>query len=315
LIIVSGGRSKLKILFLAPNQLWKYNNGHQRFRNAIGEAHETIYFGEGFDGWPKTGPVDADKLVRMNNPDVVMTYSLKYTTRFKKLPKISNVLRVHFVDDFVGKLGAYTGYEVPYTEFLKKNNFDICFCRTQRVVDIMKKRKLCKAAFFLPFSVDVSFFRELDINRDIDVCSPMSLVSNVYPNRDLAHNMVRASGCTYFVDRVFKKPYLRILNRSKILVNSVNHWRAFNFKILEAISCGTLVLTDKPEDLDDVGLIDGEHLILYNKIADIPGLIRYWASHDNERTEITNNALYHVLMNHSNEARVEEMTSILEGYL
>lgn len=43
----------MKILLLSPNQIYRYNWGHQLFRNEIGKHHEVIYYGEGYLNYNK----------------------------------------------------------------------------------------------------------------------------------------------------------------------------------------------------------------------------------------------------------------------
>ena len=83
-------------------------------------------------------------------------------------------------------------------------------------------------------------------------------------------------------------------------------------KFTEVLSCGTFLLANKPEDFDDVGLKDGEHLVIYNDFKDLKDKINYYLKHDNEREEIAKNGMNFVRKNHSNAKRIQEMTEIIQ---
>lgn len=304
----------MRILFLHPNLLWKYNNSHQRFRNEIGRHHEVIYVGDGFHG-EKGLKYSVPSLVDTYKPDVLMTYSYKYTVPFRGIENVKKTPKVHFVDDLVPSISGYTGSVQPYSRMLLEHKYDLCFGRTTRVVDFVLKHKLCPKAEFLPFSVDTEYFKPNGSDRDIDVSTPMSVVYGVYPNREKVIDAVKKMDINYKVDRVFKNAYVDLLCRSKLMINSVNFWKAVNFKILEGMACGSLVLTDRPKDLDILEIKDREHLLIYDGVPHMVSLIRDYLSNIFETRRIAKIGMDFVRRYHSNSQRVIEMTRYTEAHL
>ena len=92
-------------------------------------------------------------------------------------------------------------------------------------------------------------------------------------------------------------------------------YNCLNMKFTEVLSCGTLLLSNKPEDFDDVGFKEGEHLVIYKDLNDMQDKINYYLKHDNEREEIAKNGMEFVRKNHSNDVRIKEMTDIIQKEL
>jgi hypothetical protein len=122
--------------------------------------HEVIFIGEGFNG-DKGLKYSVPVLVEEYKPDLLMTYSYKYTIPFRGIGNVKGIPKVHFLDDLVPSVPGYKGSIEPYTRMLLEHKYDLCFGRTTRVVDFVLKNKLTPKARFLPFSVDTDFFKSM----------------------------------------------------------------------------------------------------------------------------------------------------------
>ncbi len=69
------------------------------FRQKIRELHEVEFIGPGYHGM-NMGPFNAKAGENKYNPDIIMTYGMKYTRQFKKLDECTK-LKVHFLCDYV----------------------------------------------------------------------------------------------------------------------------------------------------------------------------------------------------------------------
>ncbi len=308
----------MKILFIAPNQIHRYNSGHQRFRNEIANHHDVTYVGPGWGEWPKdkAGIVSAPTLVEMSKADILMTYSLKYTTPIVSGLDRVKIPKVHFLDDFVPSVGNYPGYIPQYSKWLRNVPQDLLFCRTERVQRIVQQEKLAPKACMLPFSVDLERFHQPPVyphERAIDVFAGMSRVEAVYPNRANVLSSIKRFVPKSITSRVFDGEYVAMLQNSKITVNSMNVWKSFNFKMLEGPACGSLLLTDRPED--ENGFLPGHTLVSYGNAFDMMRKIKVLLDHPEELQAIATRGQVFVHKHHSNSVRVAEMTEILEEEL
>jgi len=302
----------MKILFLSPNQAGKYNSGHQRFRNEVARQHKVRFYGPGYKGCPhRKADVDVRSLFSYSNPpDVVMTYGLRHTWQFKAIGKLK-IPKVHFVMDFVPGIPGYRGWEKSYRKLLERDKYDLLFCVGTRELPLLGEK-----AHFLPFSVCPRWFKDMRKDRTIDVMASSSKNAAVYPNRAAVSKTLCALNLGFdecLLSGVYHDSYLFALNRSKILVNSVNYWRYFNYKILEAASCGCLVLTDKPADT--LGFEDRKHFVLYDGMDDLADKVRYYLGNESKRLQIAQAGQKLTHEKHSVSVRVREMSKIMEEVL
>ena len=65
------------------------------------------------------------------------------------------------------------------------------------------------------------------------------------------------------------------------------------------------------DDLDAVGMIDGEHFVFYRGIDDLREKIGWFLKSDGERRSIARRGMEFVRKNHSNEIRVRQLTELL----
>jgi len=117
----------MKILLLNPNQIKKYNWGHQLFRNEIGKVHDVVYYGEGFPNFD--GNLDTVEIVKKYGPfDLLMTYGLRYTLPFENIGKVKNPKCHIVIDLFPPHKGGYKGgMYTKYKDFVERNKYDMFF--------------------------------------------------------------------------------------------------------------------------------------------------------------------------------------------
>lgn len=306
----------MKILFLSPNQSHKYNPGNQHFRDEVARQHKVVFVGPGWGKWKKdeNKKVSVLPLVKYHKDiDCIMTYGMKYTVQyFRDLFRVK-VPKVHFQDDIFPSMPGFIGTIPQYRQHLMRVNYDVVFCRTTRAMNIVKE--VCDKVFLLPHGVNVKYFTPKPTHKDIDVSAPMSYAGVVYPNRRRVHDVIRKMPVTSITKRVFNDEYIQTIRRSKIFVNSVCHWKSFNFKFTEVPACGTFLLTDKSRDFNNLGFIDGQHMVLYDGPKELEEKINYYLENENEREVIAAKGMHFVRECHSFKARVESMTTVLEAVL
>ena len=296
----------MKILLLSPNQINKYNWGHQLFRNDLGKHVDVIYYGKGYKNYDRklTAP---QILSNYDNVDLVMTYGLRYSLPFKDIDKI-HLKTTHIVIDlFPPHPAGYEGGIKKYEPFLKKNKYNFVFYRQRCQSKYLKEIGYNSPAYWLPFSVDTKTYKKMNIPKIHDVLTSASVRVDVYPNRIKINNLVKKMGLKAVTGRVIHQRYIRAINQSKICIISTNVFNSPNMKFTEFMSCGTFVLSDEPSDMKYLGFKDGEHFVIYKNLKDLREKIRYYLKNEKEREDIAKNGMKFVRKNHNNDVRIENM--------
>ena len=112
--------------------------------------------------------------------------------------------------------------------------------------------------------------------------------------------------------RVVHDKYINSINQSKIAIISVNCFQSPNMKFTEFTSCGTLVLSDQPDDMKELGFKNNKHLVIYNNINDLKDKINYFLKNEKEREIIAKQGMEFTRKTHNNIIRTKEMFSQIE---
>jgi len=304
----------MRILLLSPNQISRYNRTHQIFRNEIGRQNQVTYYGSGYPNYIPNKPIP-QVVKELGDFDIIMTYGLRYTEPFIGIGEIK-VPRVHIAVDYFPVGGGSGTYERNHRLF-RRDKYNLYFGVVGDIVKNLVKNGVCKKAFLLPFSIDTNIYNNLNLKKDIDVFAVFSTGNNIYPNRERIQRFIKSmNGVSTFTKKVVHRRYINMINRSKLCITSNNKFRSLSIKYYEIMACGSLLLADEPEDLNTLGFVNGEHLILYtNNLKDLKNKIKYCLSHDKEREEIANNGMKFIREKHSNEIRVKQMTEIIREEL
>jgi len=296
----------MKILLLSPDQINRYNWGHQLFRNDLGKHAEVIYYGKGYKNYDPdlTAP---QILSQYNNVDLVMTYGLRYSLVFEDIDKLNTKTTHIIIDLFPPHPAGYKGGMKKYKPFLEKNKYDFVFYRQRCQSEYLKEIGYNSPAYWLPFSVDTKIYRKMNIPKIHDVLTSASTRVDVYPNRKKVNSLVKEMGLKAVTGRVVHQKYIKAINQSKICIISTNVFNSPNMKFTEFMSCGTFVLSDKPSDMKYLGFKDGEHFIIYKNLKDLREKIRYYLKNEKEREGIAKNGMKFVRKSHNNDVRIENM--------
>lgn len=302
----------MKILLLSPNQIQKYNWGHQLFRNEIGKHHDVLYYGEGFANF--NNRLTAPQIIEKYGPfDLLVTYGLRYSMPFENIGDVK-IKKAHIVIDlFPPHSGGYKGgMHTRYKKFLEKNKYDGFFYRQRCQADFLKEIGATSPSYWLPFSVDVDVYKKMKLSKKYDVLTSSTIRSDVYPNRKKVNKLVIEMKLKAVTKRVVHQQYIRAINQAKICIISTNVFNSPNMKFTEFTSCGSFVLADKPADMEELGFKDGEHLVIYKDFKDLEDKIKYYLQHEKERERIALNGMKFTRKNHNNVLRVNEFTEKIE---
>lgn len=301
----------MKILLLSLNQIHRYNWGHQLFRNEIGKHHDVIYYGDRYPNYDKDAL--ATQLVSQYKPDLVLTYGLRYSMPFQGLGEVNDVKKAHIVIDlFPPHPGGYKGgMHNKFKPFLHRNKYDVLFYRQRSQARYLEEIGCFTPAYWLPFSVDTDKYRKLNLPKIYDVLTSSTQRSDVYPNRARVNRLVKKLRLKAVTNRIVHQKYIRSINQSKIAIISTNVFNSPNMKFTEFTSCGTFVLSDRPDDIKELGFEDGKHLVIYKDLNDLEDKIKYFLNHKDECERIALQGMKFTQKYHNNKVRVQQFTNIL----
>ncbi len=109
----------------------------------------------------------------------------------------------------------------------------------------------------------------------------------------------------------------RALARSRITINrhiNVAENNANNMRLFEATGVGTLLLTDRKDNLGDLFEI-GKEVVAYSSAEEAAELIRYYLAHPEEARAIARAGQARTLREHTYRHRMEELVPVLHRYL
>ena len=302
----------MKILFLSPNQITKYNWGHQLYRNEIGRQHNVVYYGSGFPKFNSSFSVKEiiKQIYGNNKPDLVMTYGWRYSKDFEGLGEIE-IPKAHILVDY----GRPEG--IPkQNNFFAKNKYDLIFVISKNAERLMAKNNPHIKTRIIPFSVDTNIYKPLPIDKESIVLASFTTRSDVYPNR---LKIVKAAKSLFpvYTKRIVHENLVKMINKCKVTVTSNNIFKSLSMRYTETMASGGFLMCDEPEDLKLLGFEDKKHLVIYNDISDFKQKLKYYMDprHDIERNKIVKEGMNFVRTNHSCERRVKEMTQMINEEL
>jgi len=301
----------MKILMLSPNQISRYNWGHQLFRDEFGRQTPTKYYGNGFLGF--NSKLTVQQIIRNHcdwKPDLIMTYGWRYSKDFKGLGKINDIPKVHITVDY----GRPEGIPIQ-NAFFKQNKYDLVFAITLNAWRLLRKNKVCDMIEISPFSVDTTKYVSLGLKKKDQVLAAFTTRSDIYPDRTKVQQIIKSMGYPVVTRRIVHQELIKSINRSKIIVTSNNIFRSVSMRYTETMSCGGFLLADEPEDMDFLGYIDGKHFVVYRDMRDLQRKIRYYMTHDRQREKIAKQGMEFVRETYSNEKRVQDMIKLMKQRL
>lgn len=174
--------------------------------------------------------------------------------------------------------------------------------------------KLNKKCFWLSFACDPNINRKFDTKKIYDVVFVGNVSYKYCQERIRLLKLIGEKFNLKVFNSVYGEKMAKIYSQAKIVFNkSISG--DLNMRVFEAMSCGSLLLTNRlqPEaGLEDL-FIHRKHLVLYNDETDLLEKIAYYLKHESEREEIAYNGNKEVVEKHTYEHRAKEMLKIVTG--
>lgn len=190
-------------------------------------------------------------------------------------------------------------------KFLKyiQKDFDYKFyCHKNYIMDIGTN------FIWLPVACDSEINKNFKYGKKYDIV----FVGNVNPSYSSKRIKLLQLIAENFELKIFTNVYgeemAKIYSQAKIVFN-YSIYNDLNMRVFEAMSCGSLLITNRlpiESGLEDI-FEDGKHLVLYDNEQDLLEKIDYYLHHDTEREDIAYKGHKEVISKHTYVHRVEQI--------
>lgn len=161
------------------------------------------------------------------------------------------------------------------------------------------------SSHWLPYACDVEFFKDKEVLRDLDIASVGQTGKGHEKRREILQSL--SSQYTVNEQRSYNKIEIpAIYSRAKITVN-VPIRGDLNFRFFEAISCGSLLLTERLKNGQEELFEEDVHYVAYDSKAELKQKVDYYLKNDIERVRIAQAGKEEVLKNHTMEIRLKKI--------
>lgn len=308
----------MRTLMLAPNYRRRVNFGHQLFWDEIGRQTDMVQHGYGN---PYAGRSSVKQIFKEKGSfDVVFFESARYCSHYTDLAEVDTI-RVALIGDYFGpNVKAYNSHMVknkPHIVVLQSSN---TFTHYKSHMDIGQVPR--SQLVLLHHSVDANVFYHKQREKTIDVLAAWTS-GGVYRNRSTLLHYLRQMNINLkeggWRSELIHEKYVDAINTSKMMVCANGTYNEVTMKYLEVMACGTLFVTDEPNDSEWFGFEDGHNIVFYDKAdwSEMRARVEKYLSDDKERSRVAENGLELVMSRHTNEVRITELlrqiNSVTEG--
>lgn len=305
----------MKILCLGPNKMKDINWGHELFKKELSKQHEVRFYGSGYPDFNDSLPISKILLNYKKNGinfDILLTYEAKWVRKFRGFNQVT-IPKIHIQNDYVDPKLKFPNFSTwdNVNGILKIIEPTIILARSTKAVKDLKNNLKHDKVFFFPFSVDIERFTKLKMQKTIDVMCSYNDNKVIYPKRHLIKRESTRLRLHVFFRRVMHDRYIQHINKSKIFINSNSINNGVTMKFTEVLSCGTFLLTEKPEDLKRYGFENETHLITFENLEEFKTKVKYYLKHEEVREKIALQGKEFVKENHSNTVRVKQFTDLV----
>lgn len=310
----------MKILFLGnKRKIRGYGKGYNGdifitlFKDELARQHDVLFWGWGYQyNWQGDKNI-WEILDFFGKPDVIMTLCV---TDFNKigLNEVTDILKVHFVGDFYPSM---TEKEYKRHRYLYNTiGYDLYFSPNTIIRKYVEDEIIKGESLLWPWSVDTNFFKDYETERTIDNCFMGSSWEALYgKGRSEAKQIIKTMPGNNWTRRAYFDEYVDILNKSKIFV--VNNFKLGYWpkKVLEAMSCGCMVLSDHYPEYDVYGFRNKTHLVIYEDFDEMKRLACFCRTRPSLIEKIAKAGSKFVRNKFNIIKAVESLTEILERRL
>ena len=169
-----------------------------------------------------------------------------------------------------------------------------------------------ESAVWLPLACDPDVHRKHDVPKPYDI----SFVGRRCPGpRDELLELIRRQIADHFIGQAFFDDMARIYSASRIVFNrSIGN--DVNMRVFEALSCGSLLVTNDLADNGQAELFqDGTHLATYRDAGEMLEKVHHYLKHADRREEIAAAGRAEALARHTYRHRMQRLLAECEAGL
>jgi hypothetical protein len=161
---------------------------------------------------------------------------------------------------------------------------------------------------WLPYACDTEVFRDLGLDRDLDVAFVGHLFG-VNSERSRILCELQSRGLKINEQRyVSQNEIPQIYSRAKIVLN-VPLADDLNYRFFEALSCGALLLTRRVNNGQEELFRENEHYVAYDTKEELLDKVSYYLAHPAERQRIALSGYNEVQAKHTLEIRLKTIVA------
>jgi len=298
----------MKVLWLGQqdhNLLWLND-----LRHILGNLCEVVAYGDGEEFIPK---FNVRKIAETEKPDVIMIGSNQY--KFINLNKVKIPKALKCADPWANIW--------KHIEFIKRNNVDLVLMNYKCCTPEYKKYLPEKKFGWLPHAVNAELFKNLHLERPIDVMCAGAGMPSHYPLRHFIFNSLpKMKELNIFTSRGHRlsfEDYVKTINQSKIFAfgnvnHVVGHSETLVFamaKIYEIMACETLCMMDKPDMAEELHFVPDYNFVEINE-ENFAAKLKYYIEQPELREKIAKAGYETVMKYHTIEIRGKELMEQLK---
>jgi hypothetical protein len=186
--------------------------------------------------------------------------------------------------------------------------FDYLFLAHRKYVDVFRKNH--PQVFWLPFACDPEIHRRYaEEEKTYDV----AYVGGAGGERGrILANLARQFRMNEYQKPCDPQEMAKIYSRAKIVFNKPERGE-LNMRPFEALSCGSLLVTERnSEGLEEL-FKNREHCVFYDSPAELVAVIQYYLGHEEQRSHIAQAGRQQCILNHTYFNRVQSVSEALHA--
>ena len=325
----------MKIILSIPGEQYTIPMGRFTVKALQEIGHEVIVFNHDYSGLLESAYNRLDqqgclnyknkqlmRLIKKEKPDFFLSiYGRPHTAKVIEKIKAQGILTAcWWLND---------PFMLPFETMDSAPSYDYFFSNSMGTQETYKKNGV-QNIHFLPSGIDTDVHKDLHIeHKKYDII----LAGDHHPVREKAIEFLISKGFNvavlgpwkrkisknsviipHIISNCFFSPeqMVQAYNDAKIVFN-IHTWidkvgYGINPRLFEASGCGAFQVSDIKEEIP-LFFTDKKSIVLYSSIEELPEILSYYLSHDNERKAIAAEALI-VSQNHTYINRVKELLAV-----
>ncbi|WP_408010744.1 glycosyltransferase [Pseudalkalibacillus sp. A8] len=175
---------------------------------------------------------------------------------------------------------------------------------------------------WLPHHVPGHIFKDLKLQKDINLLMLGSLIKGFYPLRvQMFNQLSKRPDFRYFQHPGYRniqsqkaiigENYAKLMNRSKIFLTCDSVYKYPLLKYFESLGCGTLLLAPGSKELQELGFVNGETFVEVNE-KDFLEKVNFYLRNEDLRNQIITNGKKLIQQRHTTEIRARQLLRHIE---